>query len=139
MKEIERENNLEKAVNALNNEQVPSGPSRELVNSPIAKLTEISGQTNTFSNGKRIRFIDGVCELSAGKFTIVLNVEELLTSLERIELEEVREAILEEMESRKSAIPSTQLDVSGDEHTSDPEGVVQEDSPQKGTFNTETR
>jgi hypothetical protein len=60
MKEKERENNLEKAVNALNNEQVPSGPSGELVNSTIAKLTEISGQASTFSNPSRIRLIDRI-------------------------------------------------------------------------------
>ena len=60
MKEKERENNLEKAVNALNNEQVPSGPSRELVDSTIAKLTEISGQSSDFSNPGRIRFIDRI-------------------------------------------------------------------------------
>ena len=60
MKEKERENNLEKAVNALNNEQVPSGPSRELTNSTIAKLNEISGQVSHFSNPSRIRFIDRI-------------------------------------------------------------------------------
>jgi len=60
MKEKERENNLEKAVNALSNEQVPSGPSGELVNSTIAKLTEISGQDSHFSNPSRIRFIDRI-------------------------------------------------------------------------------
>lgn len=60
MKERDRENNLEKAVNALNNEQVPSGPSEELVNSTVAKLTEISGQTNTVPDGRRIRLIDRV-------------------------------------------------------------------------------
>ena len=60
MKERERENNLEKAVNALNNEQVPSGPPEELANSTITKLTEISGQTNTFSGGRRIRLIDRI-------------------------------------------------------------------------------
>ena len=60
MKERDRENNLEKAVNALNHEQVPSGPSRELVNSTIAKLTEVSGPTNTYSNGKRIRLTERI-------------------------------------------------------------------------------
>jgi len=60
MKERESENILEKAVNALNNEQVPPGPPRELANSTIAKLTEISGQTNTFSNSRRIRLIDRI-------------------------------------------------------------------------------
>jgi hypothetical protein len=60
MKERESENILEKAVNALNNEQVPPGPPRELANSTIAKLTEISGQTNTFSNARRVRLIDRI-------------------------------------------------------------------------------
>ncbi|MDT8301441.1 MAG: hypothetical protein RQ760_08150 [Sedimentisphaerales bacterium] len=60
MKEKEIENNLEKAVNALNNEQVPSGPSRELANSTIAKLTEITGQRSTEQDGRRIRLIERV-------------------------------------------------------------------------------
>jgi len=60
MKERESENILEKAVNALNNEQVPPGPPRELANSTIAKLTEISKQTSTFSNGRRIRLIERI-------------------------------------------------------------------------------
>lgn len=60
MKERESDNLLEKAVNALNNEQVPPGPPRELANSTVAKLTEISGQPNTFSNGRRIRLIDRI-------------------------------------------------------------------------------
>ncbi|MHC4585598.1 MAG: hypothetical protein ACYS3N_13785 [Planctomycetota bacterium] len=60
MKERESENILEKAVNALNNEQVPSGPPRELANATIAKLTEISGQTNTFSRSRRIRLIERI-------------------------------------------------------------------------------
>ena len=60
MKERESENILEKAINALNNEQVPPGPPRELANSTIAKLTEISGQTNTFSGGRRIRLIERI-------------------------------------------------------------------------------
>ncbi|MHC4535917.1 MAG: hypothetical protein ACYS6K_18360 [Planctomycetota bacterium] len=60
MKERESENTLEKAVNALNNEQVPPGPPRELANSTVAKLTEISGQTSTFSSGRRIRLIERI-------------------------------------------------------------------------------
>jgi hypothetical protein len=54
----ENENILEKAVNALNNEQVPSGPSQELTDATIAKLTEASGQSNNVTTGKRIWFID---------------------------------------------------------------------------------
>ena len=60
MKERESENILEKAVNALNNEQVPSGPPLELANSTIAKLTEISGQTNTVPGDRQIRLIDRI-------------------------------------------------------------------------------
>ncbi len=54
----ENENILEKAVKALNNEQVPSGPSRELADATIAKLTEASEQSNNVTTGKRIWFID---------------------------------------------------------------------------------
>jgi len=59
-KERESENILEKAVKALNDEQVPHGPPRELTNSTIAKLTEISGQTNPVPGGRRIRLIDWI-------------------------------------------------------------------------------
>ncbi len=54
----ENENILEKAVKALNNEQVPSGPPRELADATIAKLAEASGQSNKVTTGKRIWFID---------------------------------------------------------------------------------
>ena len=60
MKERESENILKKAVKALNNEQVPPGPPEELANSTFAKLTEISGQTNTVPDGRRIRLIDRI-------------------------------------------------------------------------------
>jgi hypothetical protein len=56
----ERENIFDKAVKALNDEQVPPGPARELVDSTFAKLTEISGQTNKVAGGRRIRFIDRI-------------------------------------------------------------------------------
>ena len=58
MKERESEKNLDEAIKALNNEQIPSGPSEELANATIAKLTEDSGQTNTTSNNRRIHFIE---------------------------------------------------------------------------------
>ena len=60
MKERESEKNLDEAIKALNNEQIPSGPSEELANATIAKLTEDSGQTDTISNSnsRRIRFIE---------------------------------------------------------------------------------
>jgi hypothetical protein len=60
MKERESENILEKAVKAVNDEQIPPGPPRELANSTIAKLTELSGQTNTAPHGRRISLIDRI-------------------------------------------------------------------------------
>ncbi len=54
----ENENILEKAVKALNNEQVPPGPPRELADATIAKLTEASGQSNKVTTGRRIWLID---------------------------------------------------------------------------------
>ena len=65
MKERESENILEKAVKALNDQQAPSGPPEELANSTIAKLTEISGQTNTFSSGRRIRLMERIKVLNS--------------------------------------------------------------------------
>jgi len=60
MKERESENIVDKAVKALNDRQVPPGPPEELANSTIAKLTEVSGQTNSVPGGRRIRLIDRI-------------------------------------------------------------------------------
>jgi len=54
----ENENILEKAVKALKNELIPPGPPSELANATVAKLTEASGQPNTVTTGRRIRFIE---------------------------------------------------------------------------------
>jgi len=54
----ENENILEKAVKALKNEHAPSGPSQELADATLAKLTQASGKSNTVTTGKRIWFID---------------------------------------------------------------------------------
>ena len=54
----ENENILEKAVKALKNEQVPSGPPQELADATVAKLAEASGQSNTVTAGRRFRFIE---------------------------------------------------------------------------------
>lgn len=61
----ENENILENAVKALSNEQVPSGPPRELADATIAKLTEASGQSNNVTTGKRIWFIDWLKALNS--------------------------------------------------------------------------
>ncbi len=60
MKERESENILEKAVNAINDEKIPPGPPAELTNSTIAKLTELSGQTNSAPSGRHINFIERI-------------------------------------------------------------------------------
>jgi len=54
----ENENILEKAVKALKNELIPPGPPSELADATAAKLTEASGQQNTVTTGRRIRFIE---------------------------------------------------------------------------------
>lgn len=54
----ENENIVEKAVKALKNEQTPPGPSQELADATIAKLTEASAQSNNVTTGKRIWFVD---------------------------------------------------------------------------------
>ena len=65
MKERESDNILEKAVKAINDQQVPPGPPRELANSTITKLNEISSQTNTYSDGRRIRLIERIKVLNS--------------------------------------------------------------------------
>ncbi len=54
----ENENNLEKAVRALRNQPIPSGPSSELADETIAKLTEASLQANTVKLDKQTSFIE---------------------------------------------------------------------------------
>ena len=56
----ENENTLEKAVEALKNEQIPPGPPQEVTDSTIAKLTEAAGQANTVKFENRIRIIEGL-------------------------------------------------------------------------------
>jgi hypothetical protein len=56
----ENDNKLEQAVDALKNQQVPPGPPQELADSTIAKLTEVTGQSDTVKFENRIRNIQGV-------------------------------------------------------------------------------
>ena len=56
----ENENQLEKAVEALKNEQIPPGPPHELTNLTIAKLTEAAKQSDTIEFESRIRSIEGL-------------------------------------------------------------------------------
>jgi hypothetical protein len=54
----ENENTLEKAVEALKNEQIPPGPPQEVTESTIAKLTEAAGQADTVKFENRTRIIE---------------------------------------------------------------------------------
>jgi hypothetical protein len=56
----ENENKLEKAVEALKNEQIPPGPPQELADSTIAKLTETAEQTETVNYNNRIPIFGGL-------------------------------------------------------------------------------
>jgi purine-binding chemotaxis protein CheW len=56
------------------------------------------------SGGQKTPFVEGVCELTEGKFTILLNMEEILTSFEKTQLGEMRESLQHEME-RRSQVP----------------------------------
>jgi len=56
----ENENTLEKAVEALKNEQIPPGPPQEVTESTIAKLTKAAGQADTIKLKNRIRIVEGL-------------------------------------------------------------------------------
>jgi len=56
----ENENTLEKAVEALKNEQIPPGPPQEVTESTITKLTEATGQSDIIRPDNRIRIIEGL-------------------------------------------------------------------------------
>jgi len=63
----ESDKTLDKAVEALRNQQIPPGPPQELTNSTIAKLTEAAGTSDTAEFENRIRIIEW---LKAGKSLI---------------------------------------------------------------------
>lgn len=50
----ENENTLEKAVEALKNEQIPPGPPQDVTDSTIAKLTEAAGRPETVKFENRV-------------------------------------------------------------------------------------
>jgi len=54
----ENENTLEKAVEALKNEQIPPGPPKELTDTTIARLAETSGQSDRVTSENRIRIME---------------------------------------------------------------------------------
>jgi len=50
----ENENNLENAVEALKNGQIPPGPSKDLADSTLAKLNQVSEQSDTKNSNKQV-------------------------------------------------------------------------------------
>jgi hypothetical protein len=56
----ESEKMLEKAVEALKNEQVPPGPPQKVIESTIAKLTENAEQADTVKHKDRILILEGL-------------------------------------------------------------------------------
>jgi hypothetical protein len=56
----ESENTLEKALEALKNEQIPSGPPQEVIESTMAKLTENAEQADTSNQKHRILILEGL-------------------------------------------------------------------------------
>jgi hypothetical protein len=56
----ENENKLEKAIEALKNEQIPPGPPQELADSTLAKMAETAKQTDTVQQKNRILMFEGL-------------------------------------------------------------------------------
>lgn len=56
----ESENKLEKAVEALKNEQIPPGPPQEVIKSTMAMLNEASEQADTVNQKHRILILEGL-------------------------------------------------------------------------------
>ena len=56
----EKETKLEKAVEALKNEQIPPGPPQEIIESTITKLTETTEQADTDKLKNRILVLEGL-------------------------------------------------------------------------------
>jgi hypothetical protein len=56
----ESENKLEKAVEALKNEQIPPGPPKEVIKSTMAMLNEAAEQADTVNQKHRILILEGL-------------------------------------------------------------------------------
>jgi hypothetical protein len=56
----ESENKLEKAIDALKNEQIPPGPPQEVIEATMAKLTENAEQADTVNQQHRILIFEGL-------------------------------------------------------------------------------
>ena len=110
----ENEDALRRAVEALKGEQVPAGPSKELVDATIAKLAEVSGRPPEAKAGRRISIVErlkaakGLGKLAAAAVLLIAagyagrlsvppppDAEQLQATLEPA----IRQALLGEMKS----------------------------------------
>ncbi|MHC4434055.1 MAG: hypothetical protein ACYS14_09230 [Planctomycetota bacterium] len=73
----EDENILKKAIEALKNEHVPSGPPQELIDATVTKLTETRGRSETAPPGSRIRIserfagVRGIAKFAAAALLLI--------------------------------------------------------------------
>jgi len=107
----EDENTLEKAVEALKNEQIPPGPSQELTDATVAKLAEASGRPQEAIVGRRLWIAErlkaarGLAKVAAAVILLIAagyagrlsapppDTEQLRAALEPA----IRQALLDEM------------------------------------------
>jgi hypothetical protein len=107
----EDENTLEKAVEALKNEQIPAGPPQELTDATVAKLAEASGGPQEATVGRRLWVVErlraarGLAKVAAAVVLLITagyagrlssprppDVEQLRAALEPA----IRQALLDE-------------------------------------------
>jgi hypothetical protein len=104
------ENGLEKVIEALKSENVPPGPSQELVDATVARLAETSVESDTatiegrIGLGEKLRFVKSLTKVAAAAVLLVLtgyaagrlsapDMEQLQASLEPV----IRENLAAEM------------------------------------------
>jgi hypothetical protein len=107
------ENKLEKAIEALKNEQVPPGPPQELVDSTIAKLAEAEEQTDTVQHENRIlnfkdlRAVKSLTKIAAAAILLIVAgyATGRLAAPRPPDMEQIRAAL--EPEIRKDLLAET--------------------------------
>ena len=74
----ENENRLKKAVEAIKNEQIPTGPPQELVNATVTRLAETQGQSDTLPLGsgiglvERLRAVRGITRFAVAAVLLIV-------------------------------------------------------------------
>jgi purine-binding chemotaxis protein CheW len=100
-----RERNTDTRIIIIDLEPTPIGIQVDAVRRVASVARGAIDSPPTLSGGQKTPFIKGVCELSKGKFTILLDIEEIFTSFEKIQLGDMRESLQSEMERRSQAPP----------------------------------